>query len=102
MPFFLGNTLYEMLLAPPYNRTLIMAWEDACWDESWGSVGDHLVLQQWNQGAWRSDTCTVLTTNASVVVSGPFSVGETTTPSQNLTKSESESLKILCMVRNQL
>ncbi len=73
------RSLYEMLLAPPYNRTLIMAWEDACWDESWGGVGDHLVLQQWNQGAWRSDTCTVLATNASVVVSGPFSVGETTT-----------------------
>jgi len=65
-----------MLISPPFNKQWVLAWEDACWDSNWKDVGDHLVLEQWNQNEWRTDTCTVLSTNASVIVAGPFSIGE--------------------------
>jgi hexosaminidase len=55
-----------------------MAWEDALVDSTWG-VLSNLTLQQWNNAEWQSDSCTVLSTNASVLISGPYSLGEMVT-----------------------
>jgi len=58
----------------------VVAWEDACFDpKTWPadtSEGHHLMLQQWNQGQFASDICVTLSTNASVIASGPYSLGE--------------------------
>ena len=60
-----------------------MAWEDACFDPATWNTSDtsagHLWLQQWNQGSYASDICVTLSTNASVVASGPYSLGEVDT-----------------------
>ena len=60
-----------------------MAWEDACFDPATWNTTDtsagHLILQQWNQAQYASDVCVTLSTNASVVASGPYSLGEVDT-----------------------
>ena len=73
------KALFEMLTAPPFSRELVIAWEDVLWDPSWRDASTKLALMQWNQAQWQSDTCTCLTANTSVIVAGPFSVGEVAT-----------------------
>jgi hexosaminidase len=70
------TSFYAFLRAPPYNR-VVMFWEDATDAvnaSTWVDADTSLILEQWNgnPGTWRSDTCSVLATNARVLVSGPF------------------------------
>lgn len=65
------------------------AWEDIsdAVNGSWpGATTGGLVIEQWNgnPGVWPSDTCSILSsTNASVLVSGPFHDVIGTGPSYN-------------------
>ena len=73
------RSLYEMLIAPPFNRR-VMAWSDVgagLVDETWTNVSTNLILEQWDgaPGVWTWDTCASLSVfNASVVMAGPFSI----------------------------
>jgi len=70
--------MYNFLAAPPYNR-VVMAWEDitdAVNASTWpGASTGGLIIEQWNgnPGEWQSGTCSIASSsNASVLISGPF------------------------------
>lgn len=68
-------------LVKSFNRTVI-AWEDVgagLIDANWTDVATRLVLEQWDgsPGVWNWDTCTVLNSNSSVIIGGPFHIADT-------------------------
>ena len=80
--------MYNFLRAPPYNR-VVMAWEDAtdAVNASWlGHEDGFLIIEQWNgnPGEWNTGTCDIMkSSNASVLISGPFHDVIGTPPSFN-------------------
>ena len=82
------TAFYNWLRSPPYNR-VVYAWEDAtdAVNASWaGATSGGLVLEQWNgsPGAWNRVTCDIMaSSNASVLISGPFHDVIGTGPSYN-------------------
>ena len=82
------TSMFNWLRSPPYNR-VVFAWEDAtdAVNASWlGASSGGLVLEQWNgnPGAWNSGVCGIAqSSNASVLVSGPFHDVIGTGPSYN-------------------